>query len=92
MALDYPNFVIIPWQMAVLPVDGGPAINTALPAIFPASTIFKITPAALRADNCPPSLEHFPLVVSCRPILVLIYENVQAINDKPVTLWWLLSL
>lgn len=41
----------IPMAMAVLPVEGGPAIKTARPAILPALIIFKMTPAALRAFN-----------------------------------------
>lgn len=44
-----PSDCAIPIAMAVFPVLGGPAINTARPAIFPSLTICKITAAALRA-------------------------------------------
>ena len=41
-----PNSVLIAKARAVFPVPGGPAINTALPAIFLALIRSTITPAA----------------------------------------------
>lgn len=69
-----------PIAIAVLPVEGGPAMRIALPAILDSCTIFIITPAALRALNWPtiPSAEGIgsslsskpkPLICECAPIL-----------------------
>jgi hypothetical protein len=44
-----PSDCAMPMAMAVLPVLGGPAIKTALPAILPSLTIWRITAAAFRA-------------------------------------------
>ena len=48
-----PNDCAIPIAIAVFPVLGGPAIITALPAIFPSLTICKMTAAAFLAFSCP---------------------------------------
>ena len=44
-----PNDCAIPIAIAVFPVDGGPAMRTALPAILPSFTICRMIAAAFRA-------------------------------------------
>lgn len=50
-----PSDCAMPIAMAVLPVLGGPAISTDLPAILPSLTICRIIAAALRAFSWPTS-------------------------------------
>ncbi|OMJ26951.1 hypothetical protein AYI69_g3632 [Smittium culicis] len=74
-----PSSCAIAIAIAVFPVPGAPAINTARPAIFPFWIIRKITPAARRAFNWPTIPCEFsfasslasspsPLMCECAPI------------------------